>query len=260
MSELGRLVAEHAKAVVTADQTSEDSGDDVGRTSQAQGKGLATAMIRNSAALDAIGKGLATTMVKNSPGLEAMVRLQQQAQGKGLATAMVRNSAGLDAIGSLDRRQLVLALQRQWVSNVTIFPGQAGSAAAPVLGVYPSAGAPQIAGLPPADARVGGWVDQWHRMSLFDRSLFIIAVVTALLTMAQVAIGVAELYQRPAVPVTTREVGHSEQGSTVVPTTMGQPPGTATSLPPSAGTSSTPPAAPTTQSQRGPGKAIRSCP
>jgi hypothetical protein len=157
----------------------------------------------------------------------------------------------MEAMRGLHQQQ-VPALGKLWAGNLTIFPAQAGLATtAPLFAAHPWGVIPRIPLPPPADPGVPGWADEWHRMSLFDRSLFVLAVVTVLLTMAQVAIGAAQLLQQPPASVTTEQIRPtnqgSVQGSVEVPTTTTRLPRTTTSLPSIIGTPSTTSAARTTQ-------------
>jgi hypothetical protein len=112
-------------------------------------------------------------------------------------------------------------MAKHWASNVTILPAPAESVTTspPYLPLHPSDVVPQVWASHSTDWAALDWLDQWRRMSLYERGTFILAVVTTLLTMAQVAIGAAELLQRPQTPTTTERVGSTNHGPVEAPTT-----------------------------------------
>jgi hypothetical protein len=207
---------------------------------------LARSFNQQDAAL--MGKAMAATMGTRSPVFEAARSFNQQhaAIGKAMSAMMVTRSPVFEAVRGL-QQQHVLAIGEQW-ANVMNLSLQAGSAsAAPLLAAHPSTAIPWSPVLPPADPSVPGWADQWHRMSLFERALFIIAVVTALLTAAQLAVDVAQLLQQQPASVTTEQVRPTNQRSVEVPTTTTCSPWTTTSRPSIIGTPSTTSATSTTR-------------
>jgi hypothetical protein len=143
-----------------------------------------------------LGKTLGAAMVGRSPALGMLGQLQQHRLdlGKTLGAAMVgrnlqavmvtRNDVAKDCswAGVLGTG-LGAAMAKQWVSSVAILPADAGSVTTspPYLPLHPSALTPQVAASYPADPAALDWVDQWRRMSLYERSTFILAVVTTFL-------------------------------------------------------------------------------
>jgi hypothetical protein len=222
VSELGRLVAEHAKVVMTTDRAGDNPSGD-----------LATAPVTSTAAPPVSGTVAATaaTMVARSPAIEAACTLQQQQVAivaKGLAAMIAKRSPAIEAMRTL-QQQHVAMVAKHWASNATILPVQAGPATtATLFPVRPSAVVTRTPVLPHTDPGALGWMDLWRQMSPFERSMFVLAVVTALLTMAQVAIGAAEFLQRPQASAATEQGISTNQGSVVVPTTTARPSSKAT--------------------------------